>query len=117
MAIITAVRKSPFDEKFQKRAKAASRGNGSIASLRDFSHVRRPFRGIVIKEDTFATIEVFESDGTPVPLFNAGAREPIDQIAALYREKGFVNLQTDTSRSTRPDSTTNTDRTTVVANR
>jgi len=36
--------------------------------------VRRPTRGIQIKEDTYATISVMLADGTYIPLVNAGSR-------------------------------------------
>lgn len=44
---------------------------------RDFSGVRRPYRGFEIKEDTYAVIKVIRSDGTEIPLTDAGgARKP-----------------------------------------
>jgi hypothetical protein len=36
--------------------------------------VRRPTRGIQIKEDTYATLSVMLADGTYIPLVNAGSR-------------------------------------------
>lgn len=107
MAIITAVKRDPFEEKFKKRG-GRSKLLNQFGFPRNFSHVRRPFRGIVIKNDTYATIEVFESDGTPVPLFNAGAREPQDQLAAIFQEQGFVDnlsniAQTQGVRNIRPE--------------
>lgn len=41
----------------------------------DFQNVRRPFRGIEIKEDTYGIIKVIRSDGHDIPLFDAGSRE------------------------------------------
>lgn len=37
-----------------------------------FHHVRRPVRGIQVKDDTYATIQVRQSNGIAIPLFDAG---------------------------------------------
>lgn len=42
------------------------------AKKRDFSGVRRPFRGIEIKEDTYAVIKVIRADGSEIPLTDSG---------------------------------------------
>ena len=82
MALIIATHKDPFQENFTKKGKGKK--VGGLPTARNFSHVRRPFRGIAIKEDTYATLEVYEANGKPVPLLNAGAREPTEQIRALF---------------------------------
>lgn len=38
-----------------------------------YHHVRRPVRGIVIKDDTYATLQVRQSNGIAIPLFDAAA--------------------------------------------
>lgn len=84
MAIVVATYKDPFAEKFKSKK---TRGGASGAVIgRDFSHVRRPFRGLQLKEDTYSTLEVYKADGSPIPLLNAGAREPIDQILGIVGE-------------------------------
>ena len=40
----------------------------------DFDGVRRPLRGIEIKDDTYAIIKVLRSDGKEVPLVDAGSK-------------------------------------------
>ena len=40
---------------------------------RDFSGVRRPLRGIEIKEDTYAVLKVIRANGQEIPLIDAGA--------------------------------------------
>ncbi|MCA8940418.1 MAG: hypothetical protein KDB07_11440 [Planctomycetes bacterium] len=90
MAIVIATKADPFQEKFNQRATRAQ-SLSQFGLPRDYSHVRRPFRGIVLKEDTYATLEVFEADGTPVPLINAGSRTAQDQIEAIVREKIFAS--------------------------
>lgn len=82
MALIIATHRDPFQENFKKKGKGKK--VGGLPTVRNFSHVRRPFRGISIKEDTYATLEVYEADGTPIPLLNAGAREPTEQIRSLF---------------------------------
>lgn len=42
------------------------------AKKRDFTGVRRPFRGIEIKEDTYSVLKVIRADGTEVPLTDSG---------------------------------------------
>jgi hypothetical protein len=39
-----------------------------------FENVRRPFRGIEIKEDTYAVLKVIRSNGKDIGLFDSGAR-------------------------------------------
>ena len=41
-------------------------------SERDFTNVRRPYRGIEIKDDTYAVMKVLRSDGSAVPLVDSG---------------------------------------------
>lgn len=40
----------------------------------DFEGVRRPLRGVEIKEDTYAIIKVIRSDGKEIPLTDSGSR-------------------------------------------
>lgn len=40
----------------------------------DFEGVRRPLRGIEIKEDTYAVIKVIRSDGKDIPLVDSGSK-------------------------------------------
>ena len=55
-------------------ANAARSSDPSAVRTGMQTDVRRPTRGIVIKEDTFATMRVLLSDGTSLPLVNAGSR-------------------------------------------
>jgi hypothetical protein len=63
-----------------------------LASSRDnfdFLNVRRPYRGIEIKEDTYAIIKVIRSNGTEIALTDAGARNTATgaSIRAVGKEK------------------------------
>ncbi len=66
MPVFVQVSPDPFAENFNKKAKEVSRDG------KEYSHVRRPFRGIQIKDDTYATLEVMGSDGFRIPLVDAG---------------------------------------------
>lgn len=69
----------------------------SLATQRPrFENVRRPFRGIEIKEDTYAVLKVVRANGKEIPLFDSGARlngysgdhnTPQDFNDQLYGEK------------------------------
>ena len=54
---------------------------GQLKDLRDkktkfdLESVRRPFRGIEVREDTFSVIKAIRADGTELALFDAGARD------------------------------------------
>ena len=44
----------------------------SLSQRKDFSSVRRPLRGIEIKDDTYGMLQILKQDGTKVPLVDAG---------------------------------------------
>ena len=52
----------------------SSLGDLSASAGSALSDVRRPTRGIVIKEDTYAVMRVLRADGSAIPLVNAGSR-------------------------------------------
>src|ERR1043166_5390362 len=52
-----------------------------------YHHVRRPVRGIQIKEDTYATIQVRQSNGIAIPLFDAASRS---NTGRGYRNSNFL---------------------------
>lgn len=47
-------------------------GSGRAQAFGTFDHVRRPVRGIQLKDDTYATIQVRTADGRNIPLIDAG---------------------------------------------
>jgi hypothetical protein len=64
-------------------AKSGSRGGtveyGRAGDLYD--NVRRPTRGIQLRDETFATLRILKGDGTPIPLVNAGSRiQPVVEL-------------------------------------
>jgi hypothetical protein len=62
MAVTIELRTDSFAERLSDVGKSAH----------DFSGVRRPLRGIEIKNDTYGVIRVIKSDGTEIPLVDAG---------------------------------------------
>lgn len=60
----------------------------------DLENVRRPFRGIEVREDTYAVIKVIKADGTELALFDAGARDSVvrDDIPSLGRTFNYSNF-------------------------
>jgi hypothetical protein len=71
--IAVTVHPSAFHKAGQKQVKSASSAAG----------IRRPTRGIVLKEDTFATLRVVSSKGETKPLVDAGSRAMADGTTPL----------------------------------
>lgn len=90
MALIIAAKADPFAEKAKQKA-IRGRVYNSLGYPKDFSHVRRPFRGIVPKPDTYATLEVVDANGEAIPLLNAGARETHTQVGSMLNEQRLGN--------------------------
>jgi hypothetical protein len=82
----------------------------------DQSGVRRPYRGIEIKEDTYGIIKVIKADGTEVPLVDAGgavkpragnntsagsgvaSQTGSNKLASTYNYSNFIIQRVDESR-------------------
>lgn len=69
MAVFIELQTDAFREIFNDQAERAKTG-------RDFSGVRRPFRGIETKDDTYAIIKVITANGIELPLVDSGGRSP-----------------------------------------
>lgn len=52
----------------------------------DFRNVRRPFRGIEIKDDTYAVMKVVRSDGQEIPVVDAGSRVGVNSPGLQDRD-------------------------------
>jgi len=76
MSTFISIEPDPFATNFRSGAVGQSTGgNPGAASTResDFGGaVRRPVRGLQLKEDTYATIQVRTADGKNIPLVDAG---------------------------------------------
>lgn len=78
MPVFIEVTPDPFATSFKNSALGNPSENGSrpgstrATAIGSFDHVRRPVRGIQIKDDTFATIQVRTADGRNIPLIDAG---------------------------------------------
>lgn len=82
MSVVVVIQQDPFSKQFKDRAartKALSRAGTPVG----YSHVRRPWRGISIKDDTWATLEVFDSKGSPLPFFDSAGSMMASDLADL----------------------------------
>lgn len=68
MAVFIEVTTDAFENNFQERGDNMAASNRRAGA----SRVRRPLRGLEIKEDTFAIMKVIRSDGSDIPLFDSG---------------------------------------------
>lgn len=55
-----------------------------------FANVRRPVRGIQIKDDTYAIIQVRSADGVSKPLIDAGGPLPSGNFSTTYKYSNFL---------------------------
>lgn len=76
MATFVQIEPDAFNQVFTNDV-VGQRGKDSNArreaSVARYHHVRRPVRGIQIKDDTYGTIQVRRSNGLTIPLFDAAA--------------------------------------------
>jgi hypothetical protein len=72
MAVFIELTTDPFIENFQ-RLKDRNDPALSRSGRAGLSNVRRPLRGIEIKEDTYASLKVIRSDGSEVPFMDSSA--------------------------------------------
>jgi hypothetical protein len=94
MPTFVEIEPDPFATSFRSRAvgdpneDGSAPGSGRAKLRRSFDHVRRPVRGIQIKDDTYATIQVYTADGRNIPLVDAGGDFfDVDNPARSYTNK------------------------------
>jgi len=100
MAAFVELTPDPFNTSFQSATTEQKGGTGANRSRQSrlqrglFSHVRRPVRGLQIKDDTFATIQVISSDGVPKLLIDAGGRDGLlgeeDEVGRTAKYSNFL---------------------------
>ena len=69
MAVFVLVEGDPFEGALEQSAERAVVAPGATS---EYSHVRRPVRGIQLKAPTYATLQVFTETLTPVGLYDGG---------------------------------------------
>jgi len=78
MATFVQIEPDAFNESFNRLTQDRKSGDYldplSETRVGAYHHVRRPVRGIQIKDDTYATIQVRRADGVALPLFDAAGR-------------------------------------------
>ncbi len=87
MAVFISVATDPFEETFND-------AQTTIPS----QQVRRPLRGIQIKQDTYASIRVLTSTGQPLALFDSGSSEVSNGIGRSSDYSNFIIQQLQESR-------------------
>ena len=97
MSTFVELTPDPFAQGFQDYADVQQLGRESGMASETFSHVRRPTRGIVLKEDTYATIEVRSSNGRIIPLIDAGGNFQ-GTLGQTARYSNFLLQQVNESR-------------------
>lgn len=80
MAVFLSVTTSPFTDVFNERSQQAVSQN-----------VRRPFRGIEIKKDTYATLRVFDALNNPIPFVDSSA-PPADDGGTIGQSLEYSNF-------------------------
>ena len=58
-----------------------------------YENVRRPLRGISIKEDTYAVLRVKTATGTDIPLFDSSSPDHVDNIGRSAQYSNFIIQQ------------------------
>ncbi len=78
MATFVTIEPDAFNKVFAAVSKVQGQSDTFDSESSDsriglYHHVRRPVRGIQIKDDTYATIQVRQANGIAIPLFDAGS--------------------------------------------
>lgn len=78
MATFVQIEPDAFNESFDDLAQDRRSGDyldpKSETRVGSYHHVRRPVRGIQVKDDTYGTIQVRRANGVALPLFDAAGR-------------------------------------------
>lgn len=72
MAVFIELSTDPFEANY-KRLKSRNDPSLARSGRAGLSNVRRPLRGMEIKEDTYASLKVIRSDGSEVPFLDSSA--------------------------------------------
>jgi hypothetical protein len=63
-----------------------------------YENVRRPLRGIEIKQDTYAVLRVIKITGEEIPIFDSSSAEEVDGIGKSTRYSNFILQQVQEQR-------------------
>ncbi len=80
MAVFISVTTSPFEDVFNERSQQPVNQN-----------VRRPFRGIELKKDTYASLRVFDSLNRPIPFVDSSA-PPAEEGGTIGQSLEYSNF-------------------------
>ena len=93
MATFIMIEPDAFNEGFKQLSTGTRPGRAGFVNANTrgrFDHVRRPVRGIQIKENTYATLQVRTADGRNLPLFDAAGTVLDGNDAASFLDRGFT---------------------------
>lgn len=89
MAVFISVSANAFEESFEKAKKDPKDR---------YRNVRRPTRGIEVKDDTYAIIKILNADGEELPLVDSGAKQKEGQIGQDTDYSNFMIQKLDEQR-------------------
>lgn len=96
MATFVQIEPDAFNKVFSAVAQVQRQKNSfddnqdSSGQVGIYHHVRRPVRGIQIKDDTYATIQVRQANGIAVPLFDAASPSEDGGIGKGIKNSNFI---------------------------
>lgn len=73
MTVFIELTTDPFEELFDQRSPRGTSGESKRSARAGKANVRRPFRGLEIKEDTYAILKVVRADGKEIALFDSSS--------------------------------------------
>jgi hypothetical protein len=85
--MIVAIIPDRFNAKMKADAASLAEKGGRAASM---AGVRRPTRGIQLKEDTYATLRVLKADGTEIALVDGGAASNVGGVGSSKTYSNFL---------------------------
>lgn len=81
------------DRQFQTSAESTRRRQDStLVRDSELPAVRRPYRGFQVKDDTYATISIFDSRGVSIPLISESSRTPATDDVNTGKVRDFADF-------------------------
>jgi hypothetical protein len=72
MTVFISLELDDFERVFQQQVSGSRAGNGGRYGAGKSVNVRRPVRGLEVKDDTYAMVKVVDAAGNELPLFDSG---------------------------------------------
>lgn len=81
-----------FDQRFRRSATGVRADRAGTVADSDRPAVRRPHRGLQVKEDTYATFSVFNARGESLPLISESSRTPGNDVSGRGQVKQYADF-------------------------